>query len=139
MFFYVCYVYCVSFFFFFFFFKQKTAYEMRISDWSSDVCSSDLDALDVGIEVGEEALRLGGVGGTPRTTGRRGRRVGGRVELGRIELVGRGIGSAPTTSHSPSASLIVELAGLFEQATGVVIAAAVHQRSSPGSVQPSNG
>src|SRR3546814_4038981 len=31
-------VFCVIFFFF----KQKTAYEMRISDWSSDVCSSDL-------------------------------------------------------------------------------------------------
>src|SRR3546814_2906961 len=31
---------------FFFFFKQKTAYEMRISDWSSDVCSSDLVAFD---------------------------------------------------------------------------------------------
>src|SRR3546814_6233825 len=30
---------------FFFFFKQKTAYEMRISDWSSDVCSSDLWVL----------------------------------------------------------------------------------------------
>src|SRR3546814_9763711 len=30
--------------FFFFFFKQKTAYEMRISDWSSDVCYSDLGA-----------------------------------------------------------------------------------------------
>src|SRR3546814_8005484 len=30
---------------YFFFFKQKTAYEMRISDWSSDVCSSDLDIL----------------------------------------------------------------------------------------------
>src|SRR3546814_2352044 len=30
---------------FFFFFKQKTAYEMRISDWSSDVCSSDLFAI----------------------------------------------------------------------------------------------
>src|SRR3546814_17885537 len=29
----------------FFFFKQKTAYEMRISDWSSDVCSSDLSAV----------------------------------------------------------------------------------------------
>src|SRR3546814_1835288 len=29
--------------FLFYFFKQKTAYEMRISDWSSDVCSSDLD------------------------------------------------------------------------------------------------
>src|SRR3546814_10351772 len=35
------YFLCISFFFF----KQKTAYEMRISDWSSDVCSSDL--LDV--------------------------------------------------------------------------------------------
>src|SRR3546814_3806026 len=32
---------------FFFFFKQKTAYEMRISDWSSDVCSSDLIGDDV--------------------------------------------------------------------------------------------
>src|SRR3546814_10628821 len=32
----ICHVLC------FFFFKQKTAYEMRISDWSSDVCSSDL-------------------------------------------------------------------------------------------------
>src|SRR3546814_5308022 len=31
----------------FFFFKQKTAYEMRISDWSSDVCSSDLRFVDV--------------------------------------------------------------------------------------------
>src|SRR3546814_12557861 len=29
----------------FFFFKQKTAYEMRISDWSSDVCSSDLETI----------------------------------------------------------------------------------------------
>src|SRR3546814_6005291 len=37
----------------FFFFKQKTAYEMRISDWSSDVCSSDLQVHQqhAGIEV----------------------------------------------------------------------------------------
>src|SRR3546814_3025788 len=35
----------------FFFFKQKTAYEMRISDWSSDVCSSDLYAEIVGYLV----------------------------------------------------------------------------------------
>src|SRR3546814_12995991 len=37
----------------FFFFKQKTAYEMRISDWSSDVCSSDLSqqARDAGDEI----------------------------------------------------------------------------------------
>src|SRR3546814_2463956 len=43
--------------FVFFFFKQKTAYEMRISDWSSDVCSSDLfdarlDHPRLGREVG---------------------------------------------------------------------------------------
>src|SRR3546814_1774777 len=42
-----CVIYSLSSFFclsfVFFFFKQKTAYEMRISDWSSDVCSSDLD------------------------------------------------------------------------------------------------
>src|SRR3546814_2090080 len=37
-----CRCYLLFCLFFFFFFKQKTAYEMRISDWSSDVCSSDL-------------------------------------------------------------------------------------------------
>src|SRR3546814_4230013 len=40
----------------FFFFKQKTAYEMRISDWSSDVCSSDLLIYPVS--------RSGGIGGS---------------------------------------------------------------------------
>src|SRR3546814_3248727 len=40
----------------FFFFKQKTAYEMRISDWSSDVCSSDLaQAVSAALAKGEEA------------------------------------------------------------------------------------
>src|SRR3546814_8022421 len=46
---------CVVFFLFthsiyliVFFFKQKTAYEVRISDWSSDVCSSDLEVRGVG-------------------------------------------------------------------------------------------
>src|SRR3546814_9278036 len=37
--------------FMFFFFKQKTAYEMRISDWSSDVCSSDLSSADSAARV----------------------------------------------------------------------------------------
>src|SRR3546814_5924434 len=42
-----CFCWCVSVVcFVVFFFKQKTAYEMRISDWSSDVCSSDLAVLD---------------------------------------------------------------------------------------------
>src|SRR3546814_7409337 len=37
--------------FFVFFFKQKTAYEMRISDWSSDVCSSDLRPLPANVTL----------------------------------------------------------------------------------------
>src|SRR3546814_13112427 len=41
-FFYSCVLVFFVVFYYFFFFKQKTAYEMRISDWSSDVCSSDL-------------------------------------------------------------------------------------------------
>src|SRR3546814_11714948 len=63
---YQIYVLC-----FFFFFKQKTAYEMRISDWSSDVCSSDLhDGVEHRCVEGgghdhaaflEQASRLGGV------------------------------------------------------------------------------
>src|SRR3546814_6082252 len=63
----------------FFFFKQKTAYEMRISDWSSDVCSSDLfsnaperDADRLDREIIEAERRWPGItvivllgGGTP--------------------------------------------------------------------------
>src|SRR3546814_7899262 len=53
---------CISFvlymsvciFSYFFFFKQKTAYEMRISDWSSDVCSSDL--MDIILESGDAEI-----------------------------------------------------------------------------------
>src|SRR3546814_10047148 len=45
------------FFVLFFFFKQKTAYEMRISDWSSDVCSSDL-AFGCGATQREIACEL---------------------------------------------------------------------------------
>src|SRR3546814_19848544 len=42
----------------FFFFKQKTAYEMRISDWSSDVCSSDLGVLvEAGLDAKAAKLR----------------------------------------------------------------------------------
>src|SRR3546814_9541722 len=53
-------------FVFFFFFKQKTAYELRISDWSSDVCSSDLfidsrngalGILHLGIDHGGEKFQ----------------------------------------------------------------------------------
>src|SRR3546814_19836552 len=46
---------------YFFFFKQKTAYEMRISDWSSDVCSSDLifeRDLDDSLILNTDYLRI---------------------------------------------------------------------------------
>src|SRR3546814_15659706 len=56
-----------TFLYIFFFFKQKTAYEMRISDWSSDVCSSDLfDKL--------RANGLGGQAGNPAHIGQQRRR-----------------------------------------------------------------
>src|SRR3546814_13263180 len=73
-------------FVFFFLFKQKTAYEMRISDWSSDVCSSDLAAGDVSVNVhtniltwGDDAIAIaaqpigggGGVGGVQALEGTR--------------------------------------------------------------------
>src|SRR3546814_941287 len=57
-----------------FFFKQKTAYEMRISDWSSDVCSSDLQVARIlapGLEAALGATVVvenrGGAGGTVGT------------------------------------------------------------------------
>src|SRR3546814_2337510 len=66
---------------FFFFFKQKTAYEMRISDWSSDVCSSDLDKAgeiaDQEHDVVAELLELPHLvyeHGVPEMQIRRGRR-----------------------------------------------------------------
>src|SRR3546814_4500544 len=52
----------------FFFFKQKTAYEMRISDWSSDVCSSDLPDRVLGTPISENAFA--GLGGGLAMDGR---------------------------------------------------------------------
>src|SRR3546814_3686246 len=54
---------CVLLFFVFFFFKQKTAYELRISDWSSDVCSSDL-AASPGLKPHGKSDTRGTAGGT---------------------------------------------------------------------------
>src|SRR3546814_7882677 len=44
----------------FVFFKQKTAYEMRISDWSSDVCSSDLIACYADAETSNQVISING-------------------------------------------------------------------------------
>src|SRR3546814_6728118 len=72
--------------FVFFFFKQKTAYEMRISDWSSDVCSSDLAIIDGGHAYNQRPIDL-----TRRTAGkalceesRRARRAGQHQRSGRV-------------------------------------------------------
>src|SRR3546814_19312939 len=55
---------------YFFFFKQKTAYEMRISDWSSDVCSSDLLQAELTARDDQRLAAwnasLGGIAGTLR-------------------------------------------------------------------------
>src|SRR3546814_6499026 len=55
------YITCLIVFFLiiFFFFKQKTAYEMRISDWSSDVCSSDLLAFAECRELTQRIAKAG--------------------------------------------------------------------------------
>src|SRR3546814_5234437 len=73
----------------FFFFKQKTAYEMRISDWSSDVCSSDLRAEQMPHAVAFEEQR------EVERAGRHGLEIigaveeGGAVEIGRADLAQR--------------------------------------------------
>src|SRR3546814_9640508 len=65
-----------------FFFKQKTAYEMRISDWSSDVCSSDLDAG--GRAAADHADHPGPVHAVPDRPSRVADMDGGRgAEIGR--------------------------------------------------------
>src|SRR3546814_4770574 len=57
---YICELYRCCFVFFFF--KQKTAYEMRISDWSSDVCSSDLIGEALTRYLAEDGIRvIGGI------------------------------------------------------------------------------
>src|SRR3546814_2181565 len=89
--------------FFFFFFKQKTAYEMRISDWSSDVCSSDLEVtvqvLDVDLDRERISLSLKATQQDPwqefATSHRVGELVYGRVTklvpFGAFVQVGEGI------------------------------------------------
>src|SRR3546814_20602414 len=93
----------------FFFFKQKTAYEMRISDWSSDVCSSDLRA-GAGRPVQARRLhrrRTVCAGRARQRAGRRHRRcppdrksvVEGKSVSVRVDLGGRRILKKKQTNH----------------------------------------
>src|SRR3546814_1637435 len=67
---------------FFFFFHQKTAYEMRISDWSSDVCSSDLLYTKVA-QVVAEAFQ---------------------VDIDRVKITATSTGKVPNTSATAASS-----------------------------------
>src|SRR3546814_2686782 len=73
----------------FFFFKQKTAYEMRISDWSSDVCSSDLGGRPGRAPV----VRAGPAVPRRARRGEPGRRRGGRRGAARRRRAGPAAGA----------------------------------------------
>src|SRR3546814_9839775 len=78
---------CNCYLFFCFFFKQKTAYEMRISDWSSDVCSSDLPFQKCDFRL--LLLRTGEITGADRTAATAGGRRRSRSHLRSVEGVSR--------------------------------------------------
>src|SRR3546814_1885924 len=97
--------------FFVFFFKQKTAYEMRISDWSSDVCSSDLDSealnppvpephvLIVGSALRSEASDLIEI--SLRRMGLQPKRIGGHEEKDGAAAFRIALGQAIATIDRP--------------------------------------
>src|SRR3546814_14767147 len=79
-------------YFVFFFFKQKTAYEMRISDWSSDVCSSDLKSYAGFLQAGykfslSDTISVAGM-------------VGARLTRTDREIAGSGRVTDPATGTS---------------------------------------
>src|SRR3546814_18081579 len=83
----------------FFFFKQKTAYEMRISDWSSDVCSSDLDQVAHAHAGGEHVGHLGiQVADQLRRLSRR------------VAVAGEAVGAQAPAQLQRAAGIVVELA-----------------------------
>src|SRR3546814_18522612 len=86
--------------FFFFFFKQKTAYEMRISDWSSDVCSSDLAADRAGGKAREERVDRVLVGGDAADD------VRNDVHDMAVELDGIAVGDAHAAADRSAADVV---------------------------------
>src|SRR3546814_15013619 len=105
-----------------FFFKQKTAYEMRISDWSSDVCSSDLSA-----GKRAPARAAGQPRGPPRQPHRR-RTAGPQARRRRHD--GRG-GGPPRRDRAVSGHLR-GAAGVGQDRTSVVEGKSVSVRVDPG-------
>src|SRR3546814_3868581 len=89
----------------FFFFKQKTAYEMRISDWSSDVCSSDL--------VGGDGVEIHGAHRAPQLQ----RHAMGRALAHRL---GIDVGDTPEIPNAAGGHLAIERTVKFSVAIGQV-------------------
>src|SRR3546814_6719548 len=119
-----------------FFFKQKTAYEMRISDWSSDVCSSDLLCPEAFFSSLLKLLEHCCGGRAASVTGRRLRLVGGRRQALHQHLVDP---AAVHVDHLEAQPAVVEaLAGVGnvaeplqdEAGEGVEAAVALQDRKS---------
>src|SRR3546814_8181109 len=101
------FLYCLMcVFFLFFFFKQKTAYEMRISDWSSDVCSSDL----VGARIHAEHL----LGRALDDAGRPALGVGQGEDVGEVVLALRIVAAKPLDEREETLRLAQHDAGVAE-------------------------
>src|SRR3546814_4784264 len=113
----------------FFFFKQKTAYEMRISDWSSDVCSSDLwktpEALSARRNQGRHPVRIAalfrGSEGRRDTLGRPQSRLFGDVDLDHAIIVDGDHHRPEAEAQQPLANLretFLDLPALFGRHVG---------------------
>src|SRR3546814_15100682 len=110
--------------FIFFFFKQKTAYEMRISDWSSDVCSSDLGGRRVvaqrrasvrlrrgGDGQGRASVPAGAACGACGTQRRTGRGISARFAAAGPLRPGRVLIDRKSVVEGKSVSVRVDLGG----------------------------
>src|SRR3546814_4794872 len=104
----------------FFFFKQKTAYEMRISDWSSDVCSSDLNAA-----IGAACVAIIDQPGGPRRYGTNGMLAA--ILLGSLTAAVTGLAS----SHSLLIWLVVPSLRSEERRVGKECVSTCRSRWSP--------
>src|SRR3546814_8310526 len=117
----------------FFFFKQKTAYEMRISDWSSDVCSSDLTATaNTSISGAPGSLIAAGGALSLTTPGAIG--VDG-LAGGDIMLTSTG---ATTVEHAEAANDFTANAASFATGPNPILTGVNIEITDPGAVHPGN-